>query len=164
MPRMSWRLINEKIIACRRVGVSCDVISCLKNLFEKTGDAMAAFALGGLSIIGVPPTCGFFSKWYLIAGGLAAGQYAYVAALIFSSLVNLVLFFRIFEIAFFEPFADHHAPHDAHGATPHAVVQEAPIQMLLPLVFTALSLVALGLYSGAMVTRLIELALPAGIV
>jgi multicomponent Na+:H+ antiporter subunit D len=144
--------------------VGGETIDDLQGLFRKMPVTMAAFALGGLSIIGVPPTCGFFSKWYLIAGGLAAGQYAYVAALIFSSLVNLVLFFRIFEIAFFEPFADHHAPHGGHGATPHAVVQEAPIQMLLPLVLTALSLVALGFYSGTMVTRLIELALPAGIV
>jgi multicomponent Na+:H+ antiporter subunit D len=136
-------------------------IDDLQGLFRKMPVSMAAFAVGGLSIIGVPPTCGFFSKWYLISGGLAAGQYAFVGALLFSSLVNLVLFFRIFEIAFFEPFQEHHG---AHGAPAGTARQEAPLQMLVPLVLTALGLVALGLYSGDMVSRLIAHAIPAGIV
>ena len=29
--------------------------------------------MGGFSIIGLPPTCGFFSKWYLITGGMVSG-------------------------------------------------------------------------------------------
>jgi multicomponent Na+:H+ antiporter subunit D len=136
-------------------------IDDLQGLFRKMPVSMAAFAVGGLSIIGVPPTCGFFSKWYLISGGLAAGQYAFVGALLFSSLVNLALFFRIFEIAFFEPFQEHHG---AHGAPAGTARQEAPLQMLVPLVLTALGLVALGLYSGDMVSRLIAHAIPAGIV
>ena len=58
-----------------------------------------AFALvGALSIIGVPPTCGFFSKWYLISGSIQAGHYGFMVALLFSSLVNVVLFFRVIEI------------------------------------------------------------------
>ncbi|MBF0202983.1 MAG: monovalent cation/H+ antiporter subunit D family protein, partial [Desulfamplus sp.] len=88
----------------------------LKGMFSKMPFTMAGFTLAALSVIGVPPTCGFFSKWYLISGGISAGHYGFVAALIFSSLINAVLFFRIFEIAHFEPFKDHHAPSDSHHA------------------------------------------------
>lgn len=45
MPRTNWRYINERIGACRRQGTPSEVISCLKDLFEETGDGMAAFAL-----------------------------------------------------------------------------------------------------------------------
>ena len=98
----------------------------LQGLFAKMPFTMAAFVLAALSVVGVPPTCGFFSKWYLVSGGVAAGNYLFVFALIFSSLVNAILFFRIFEIAFFEPFTDHH--HASH--TSESVIKEAPLDML----------------------------------
>lgn len=138
-------------------------IEDLQGLFRKMPVTMGAFALAGLSIIGVPPTCGFFSKWYLIVGGVEAGHWGFVAALLFSSLVNLVLFFRIFEIAYFEPFADHHG-HGAHGDGSHgAVLQEAPLQVLVPLVASAVMLVVLGMYAGDIVTTFIDAVIPAGI-
>ncbi len=137
-------------------------IDDLKGAFKKMPVSMAVFALAGLAIIGVPPTCGFFSKWYLISGGVAAGHWGFVAALLFSSLVNLVLFFRIFEIAYFEPFVDHHGhgSSDDHGAS---VMAEAPVQVLVPLVLSAVTLVVLGIYSGDIVSKLIDAVLPAGI-
>jgi multicomponent Na+:H+ antiporter subunit D len=139
-----------------------DRIDDMQGLFRKMPVTMAIFVLAGLSIIGVPPTCGFFSKWYLISGALAAGQYGFVAALLFSSLINLVLFFRIFEIAYFEPFTDHHGGHGSHGL--HKVaIEEAPLQTLVPLVASGLMLIALGLYSGDIVQLFIERAIPAGI-
>jgi len=130
----------------------------LQGLFGKMPFTMTGFVLAALAVIGIPPTCGFFSKWYLITGGIHAGQWAFVAALLFSSLVNAVLFFRIFEIAFFEPFAEGHGHHD-HGPA----LSEAPVTMVVPLLLAALSLIALGLYSGDIVTKLIQLAIPAGI-
>jgi len=131
----------------------------LKGLFVKMPLTMTGFALAAFSVIGVPPTCGFFSKWYLISGGIAGGQYLFVAALIFSSLINAVLFFRLFEIAYFQPFADHHhAP--AHGAV---AIEEAPIHMLAPFLVAGAILIALGLYSGEIVTQIIQFAIPAEI-
>ncbi|VVS93340.1 monovalent cation/H+ antiporter subunit D family protein [Desulfoluna spongiiphila] len=130
----------------------------LQGLFGKMPFTMTGFVLAALAVIGIPPTCGFFSKWYLISGGIDAGQWGFVAALLFSSLVNAVLFFRIFEIAFFEPFAEGHGHHD-HGP----VMSEAPVTMVVPLILAALSLIALGLYTGDIVTKLIQLAIPAGI-
>ena len=88
-----------------------------------------------------------------------------MAALLLSSLINLVLFFRIFEIAYFEPFADHHGGVHGHGGHGGVVseVQEAPLEMLVPLVVTAALLFALGLYAGDIVSLIIDNAIPAGI-
>lgn len=51
----------------------------LEGLFGKMPWTMAGFVLAGLSIVGVPPTCGFFSKWYLILGAFEAGAYHFAA-------------------------------------------------------------------------------------
>ncbi|MGI9537049.1 MAG: complex I subunit 5 family protein [Desulfocapsaceae bacterium] len=141
-----------------------DRLSSLKGVFRKMPVSMAAMVVGGLSLIGVPPTCGFFSKWYLISGGMSAGQYGFVAALLFSSLVNTVLFFRLFEIGYFEPFAsDKH--HRQHNHTDHSnrsdSIAEAPLDVLVPLLTTAVLLLVLGIYSGEIVTKVIDYVIPA---
>lgn len=122
----------------------------LQGVFARMPWTMAGFVLAGLSIIGVPPTCGFFSKWYLLLGGIEAGAYFFVAALLVSSLICAVLFFRVFEIGFFEPETD------GHRDFSRAVTQqEAPVSMLIPLGLTTVSLVVLGLYSGFIVETII---------
>jgi multicomponent Na+:H+ antiporter subunit D len=122
----------------------------LKGIFHKMPVTMTAFMVGALSMIGVPPTAGFFSKWYLILGGIQAARWEFVGALLFSSLVNAVLFFRIIEIGYFE------APEDKG-------VNEAPLSMLAPLVVTAISLIVVGIYSGDIVSTVIQYAVPEGI-
>lgn len=129
----------------------------LQGIYRKMPVTMAAFTVGAFSMIGVPPTAGFFSKWYLILGGIDAGQWGFVAALVISSLVNAVLFFRIIEIGFFfAPGEAHGHGHDGH----HQEVREAPAQMLQPLVFAAIALIVVGLSTGPLVDNVIRLALP----
>jgi len=143
--------------------VGSDAIDDMQGLFKKMPVTMAVFVVAGLSIIGVPPTCGFFSKWYLISGAIAAGQYGFMAALILSSLINVVLFFRIFEIAYFEPFDAHHGHHPAGHGPITSEVQEAPFEMVATLVVTAVLLIALGIYAGDIVSLIIDHAIPVGI-
>jgi multicomponent Na+:H+ antiporter subunit D len=131
----------------------------LTGLMRKMPFTMGAFVVGALSIIGVPPTCGFFSKWYLITGAIQARQYAFVAALLFSSLVNVVLFFRVIEIGYYDPAGSHHG-HEHHSEP----MDEAPLTMLVPLFIVAAGLILVGLYTGDIVNRIIELAIPNGIV
>jgi multicomponent Na+:H+ antiporter subunit D len=126
----------------------------LNGLYRKMPITMAAFTIGAFSMIGIPPTCGFFSKWYLLLGAIEAGQWGYVVALLFSSLVNAILFFRIIEIAFF-PKGDQHG----HGPIK---VEEAPFMILQPLVLAAIALLAVGFGSGPLVSNIIQLAIPAG--
>lgn len=122
----------------------------LKGIFRRMPVTMTAFTLGALSMIGVPPTAGFFSKWYLILGGIQAARWEFVTALLFSSLVNAVLFFRIIEIGYFEAPAE-------------KGLNEAPLSMLAPLLLVAASLVVVGLYSGDIIANIIRYAIPAGI-
>lgn len=57
--------------------------------------------LGGLSLIGVPGTVGFVSKWYLVLAALEKGQWWLVMAIVGSSLLAVVYVWRFVEIAWF---------------------------------------------------------------
>ena len=105
------------------------------------------FLVGAFSMIGVPPTCGFFSKWYLIRAGIEAGHWAYVTALLFSSLVNAILFFRIIETAFFGS-----SPGHEHNEQTESQREEAPLSMLVPLLGAALAVMLIGLFNWNIVS------------
>ncbi|MBC2705177.1 proton-conducting transporter membrane subunit [Desulfobacula sp.] len=124
----------------------------LQGLFGKMPWTMAGFVLAAFSIIGVPPTCGFFSKWYLILGAFEAGAYHFAAALIISSLICAVLFFKVFEICFFDPMSEGHGHGDSHS---HVTIEEAPVSMLIVSGLVSLSLIVAGLYSGTIVNTII---------
>jgi multicomponent Na+:H+ antiporter subunit D len=130
----------------------------LQGLFRKMPVTMAAFVTAGLSVIGVPPTCGFFSKWYLISGAIQAGHYGFLVALLFSSLINVILFFRVIEIAYYEPMHPHH-----DTPAKRIAMEEAPLSMLIPLLVVAVSLLVVGMYSGTIVHHMILPVLPKGI-
>ncbi|MEZ5431102.1 MAG: monovalent cation/H+ antiporter subunit D family protein [Verrucomicrobiales bacterium] len=129
-------------------------IDRLDRMFRRQPLVMSGFAIGALGMIGLPPTCGFFSKWFLIRGGLESGHYEYVIALLISSLVNAVLFFRIFEIAYFgkkpsaghDSGAHHEEAHDEHPL-PHVRV-DAHATDLIPLFAAASMVILTGLGSG----------------
>lgn len=125
----------------------------LQGIYRKMPFTMAAFTVGAFAMIGIPPTAGFFSKWYLLLGGIEAGQWGYVVALLFSSLVNAVLFFRIIEIGYFFKEGEHHG---------HEIREEAPLMMQAPLLISAVALIVVGLGSGPLVENVIKLALPTG--
>jgi multicomponent Na+:H+ antiporter subunit D len=125
----------------------------LQGIYRRMPVTMAAFTVGAFSMIGIPPTAGFFSKWYLIQGGIEAGHWQYVIALLFSSLVNAVLFFRIIEIGYFFKDGEHHG---------HEKCEEAPLLMQAPLLVSAVALIVIGLGSGSLVESIIKLALPTG--
>src|SRR5690606_2087162 len=64
---------------------------------------MLAFTITAISMIGLPPTGGFFSKWYLIMGVLEKGHWPLVIVIILSSLFSIVYFFRILEKVYLKP-------------------------------------------------------------
>ena len=64
---------------------------------------MAAFTLGALGMMGVPPTAGFITKWYLGAGALAASDSWVIGVLALSSLLNAAYFLPILYRAWFKP-------------------------------------------------------------
>ena len=87
---------------------------------------MAAFAVGALSMIGVPPTAGFVSKWFIIAGAFQLDNYFVLVVLILSTALNAAYFLPIIFNAFFKP---EDVKLNEHG--------EAPVSMVLALCVTA---------------------------
>ena len=81
----------------------------------------AAFVLGGLSMIGVPGTVGFVSKWFLVVGALERGYWWLALLILLSSLLAVVYVWRVVEAMYFREPA------------PGAKKAEAPVSMLLPI-------------------------------
>ncbi len=96
---------------------------------------MAAFLLGGLSLIGVPLTTGFVSKWYLVQAALEDNQWVVAVLILFSSLLAVVYVWRVVEVAYFHPARQ---PTRTHHAS------EAPAVMLVP----TWILIAANIYFG----------------
>ena len=135
-------------------------IENFSGLFKKIPVTMATFVVSGLSIIGIPPTCGFFSKWYLILGAIEGGHYGFIVVLLLSSLINIILFFRIFEEAFFV-YPKINAVHTEGEAS--IAIAETPFVTLIPLVLTAILLIFTGIYSGSLIALIIKPVVSAGL-
>ncbi len=81
---------------------------------------MAAFVIGGLSLIGVPLTVGFISKWYLVRAALELELWPVAVLVLVGSLLAVVYVWRVVEVAYFRPPRGDPA------------VREAPLLLLLP--------------------------------
>jgi len=124
---------------------------------------LAVFVVGALSVVGVPPMCGFFSKWYLILGTIEAKKWVLLVVLLGSSLVNAVLFFRVIENAYLEPRGEeaHAFAHD--GGQPIITLDKVPLSMLVPMLVIAASIILLGIFSGVIIKHVIQFAVPASL-
>jgi len=114
-----------------------------KNISEMIGIGrrmpvtMAAFFIGSLSIIGLPPCGGFISKWYLVLGSLEAQQMPILLVLLLSSLLNAAYFMPVVYKAFFYPPLE---------SLSENKIKEAPLFCLIPLVVTAVISMILMFY------------------
>jgi multicomponent Na+:H+ antiporter subunit D len=126
-------------------------ISDMRGIGKKMPFTMVAFFIGALSVIGVPPLGGSWSKWYIGLGAVDAGQLVFVAVLMISSLLNIAYLMPIPIRAFFSkatPAKD--VDHDVHEG-----IHEAPLLMVGPLLFTALGCIVLFFCAGP-IYRLLE--------
>ena len=96
-------------------------IEDMKGLSKQMPWTMGAFVAGGLSLVGVPFTVGFVSKWYLVLAALEAGWWPVAGVVLLTSLMAMVYIGRIVEAAYFKEASD-----------PNRVVSEAPLSLLLP--------------------------------
>jgi multicomponent Na+:H+ antiporter subunit D len=106
-------------------------VSQLDGIGRRMPWTMSAFAVGALSLIGVPPLVGFVSKWLMMMGALDMRHWLAATVILGSTLLNAAYFLPILHRAFFRaPAADDHA----HG--------EAPLPMVIALTATAAATVA----------------------
>ena len=78
-------------------------ISQMRGLGRTMPITMTAFMIGAISVVGLPPMGGLWSKWYLGLGALEGGHIAIFAALFVSSMLNLAYLMPIPIRAFFSP-------------------------------------------------------------
>jgi len=112
----------------------------LRGIGRRMPWTMAAFSIGALSMIGVPPTAGFVSKWYILAGAFQADNLVAVFTIIASTALNAAYFLPILYLAWFE--------REDSGAPEHG---EAPLAAVFALCVTALLTLAFFLFNGPVI-------------
>ncbi len=112
-------------------------ITQLKGIGQKMPITTAAFVVAAASMIGIPPTVGFVSKWYLALGALDSGQWIFVAVVLVSSLLGAIYFWRVFEYAYFR----------APEGEATAGARDGPPSMLIPILVLAVACLLFGIFS-----------------
>ena len=138
-------ILNHSLMKCALFLVAGAIFyrTGIRNLyqFQGLGKKMpvttTVFLIAGLSMIGVPGTVGFTSKWYLALGSIEAGQWIFVIVILISSLLNIVYFWRVFDNIWFGH------PHEVE----HIKRDEAPLSMLIPMVILAFLCIFFGLFA-----------------
>lgn len=107
-------------LGCVMLRVGDVTLKGVRGLGRQMPWTMAAFVIGGLSLIGVPLTVGFISKWYLLTAALSDGRWPIAAVILASSLLSIIYVWKIVEAAYLQD------PPDGRK------VREAPLSMLIP--------------------------------
>jgi len=129
----------------RRGGCRLEDLGGLSSRMPVTTTALAVTAL---SMAGLPPTAGFFSKYYLALGAIQAGAWWWLGALVLSTLLGIAYFLVVLERAWFAEAP----PGVEHG--------ELPARLLLPIVTLAASVLLIGLFNQSLVDAVLRHALP----
>lgn len=95
-------------------------LGAIAGLGQRMPWTMAAFLVGALSLIGIPLTAGFVSKWYLILAAVERGWWPLVVVVIAGSLLAIIYVWRVVEMAYLR------SPPEKLSVT------EAPLSLLLP--------------------------------
>jgi len=109
-------------------------LSQFQGLGRQMPLTMAAIVIGGLSLIGVPLTVGFVSKWYLILATLENGWWPVAILILLGSLLAVVYVWRIVEVAYFKP-----------PLTTGETIKEAPLSFLIPIWILVLANIYFGI-------------------
>jgi len=107
-------------------------ISQLNGIGRKMPWTMGAFSVASLSMIGIPPTVGFISKWYILMGAIQSEQIFAISVIILSTLLNAGYFVPIIYCSFFKAVDnrdDINQVNNDHG--------EAPLPIVIALTITA---------------------------
>jgi multicomponent Na+:H+ antiporter subunit D len=121
-------------------------ISEMEGIGKRMPITMWCFGISSISLVGIPPTNGFVSKWFLAIGGLAAGKIIFPAILLLSALLTAMYLFPVVSAAFFKK------------SNFEAGVQEAPLNMLIPIVCITIITVILGVWPNPILNFLREIA------
>ena len=105
----------------------------LRGIGRRMPWTMAAFTIGALSMVGVPPTAGFVSKWFILAGAFQSDNLVVIFTIILSTALNAAYFLPIVFRAWFRE--EDVAPKKDHGEAPWPMVLALTITAALTLAF-----------------------------
>src|SRR5690606_19228751 len=108
---------------------------------------LGAFLLGALSVVGLPPLGGSWSKFFLALGAAEAHQYVLVAVLMISTLLNVWYLLVPVVRAFFRP----------RPGGSNVTIAEAPLTCVVPLCLTAAGCIALFFYADGLYALLLPM-------
>ncbi|WP_041381796.1 proton-conducting transporter membrane subunit [Spiribacter curvatus] len=128
-----------------------NTVSGMDGLARRMPLTMLAFFIGALCVIGLPPTGGFWSKWYLISGAWSTGEYLVVAAFVLSTLLNVGYLMPPVMRAFLRPLPGNDPSQQR--------VSEAPALCLIPLLVTAAGTLVLFILADP-AYRLLTMGIP----
>lgn len=117
-------------------------ISQMRGLGRAMPFTFITFGIGALSIIGLPPLGGSWSKWLLMVGAADAGQQVMIGVLMLSSALNVAYLLPIFARGFFDGTKSNSSENWRQR------IKEAPILCVLPPCVTALGCLVLFFYAG----------------
>ena len=109
-------------------------IQDLKGISKRMPYTMAFFVILALSMIGMPFTVGFLSKWYLILGAIEVKKYLVIPVILISSLLSLIYLWRVIEICY-------------GNEIQKKDISEMPVSMIVPIIIISLLTVFLGIFS-----------------
>jgi multicomponent Na+:H+ antiporter subunit D len=118
-------------------------ISDMHGLGRRMPFTFAAFLLASLSIIGLPPTGGSWSKWMLMLATADTGQLLLMGALMLSSLLSIAYLLPVAVVGFMAPAKSGDPVHDGTAAG----IREAPLLCVAPLWLTAIGTLALFFFA-----------------
>ncbi len=124
-------------------------IEDLKGAWGQMPWTCFAFALASISVIGIPPTAGFISKWYLILGNVKGGKWLYATVLLAGSILAAVYCLRLIYYMFFQPGKE--------GAW-EGRWHDAPASMLTPVWALSLGTLFFGVFSYLVIPSLLKAA------
>lgn len=117
-------------------------------IYKKLPMTSLLLTISALSMIGIPPTVGFFSKWYLAMGAAKAGEYVYIAVLVISSLLNAIYFFKMIEKIFM-------AKDKEIKPIKRESVMELPWTIMIPVIVSIIMILGLGIFNVRIVNTLL---------
>jgi multicomponent Na+:H+ antiporter subunit D len=123
-------------------------VSEMQGVGRRMPWTLAAFTVGALGMIGMPPLAGFMTKWFIGTGALEAGQVWVVGILVISSLLNAAYFLPILYTGWFKKPA---GPWPDDQGREHG---EAHRMLLIPSLITAAMVIISGLLANAPFTPL----------
>ena len=128
------------LLGCVALRIGQPGISQMAGLARRMPLTAAGLVVAGLSLIGIPGTVGFVSKWFLVLAALEKGWWWMAGLVLMSSLLTVVYVWRVIEICYFrEPSAD---LKDA---------DEAPLSMLIPAWIFVVACIYFGLDTSSTV-------------